>query len=343
MPVPLAEHPDFLAGLDAGDVTQTAVIGKASTPTDAYEPDDTPLPPLGAFLGRCRIRTHMAAGRNSAVFLGDLWDLGLPVAVKVPAPRWRADRPVLAAHLRTEFETLARLSHANVARLWDYRDDPDVPHLATEYVESLTLEHLRVSHGRRLAPRLAVRLALKTLDGLAAAWRIGIAHRDVKPENVLVTPAGEVKVIDWGLSGMIGEELPPTPSVETIRFLGTPAYLPPEMARPNRPFDHRTDVYGLGATLYHAVTGRLPFAYRQATQMVLAHLNEVPVPPFDYVPEPGMFRLSEIILRMMAKDPSDRFDRPDELREELGRVLCETTGGHSKSLRSRPTTACGAP
>jgi eukaryotic-like serine/threonine-protein kinase len=335
MPALLADHPDFLAGLEAADVTQTAVIGQASTPTDAREPDDTPLPPLGAFLGRCRIRTHMAAGRNSAVFLGDLWDLGLPVAVKVLAPRRRADRPVLAAHLRTEFETLSRLSHANVARLWDYRDDPEVPHLATEYVDSLTLEHLRVSHGGRLAPRLALRIVLKALDALAAAWRLGIAHRDVKPDNILVTPHGEVKVIDWGMSGVIGEELPPAPSADTVRFLGTPAYLPPEMARPNRPFDHRTDVYGLGATLYHAVTGRLPFAYRKATQMVLAHLHESPVPPLDYVPEPGMLRLSEIILRMMAKAPADRFDRPDELREELTRALAETSGGYSKAIRMR--------
>jgi eukaryotic-like serine/threonine-protein kinase len=333
MPATLVEHPDFLAGLDADDGMQTAVLGNASTPVDAYEPDDTPLPPLGSFLGRCRIRTHMAAGRNSAVFLGDLWDLGLPVAVKVPAPRWRADRPVLAAHLRAEFEALARLSHANVARLWDYRDDPDIPHLATEYVDSLTLDHLRISHGRRIAPRLAVRLALKTLDALAAAWRIGIVHRDVKPDNILVTPHGEVKVIDWGMSGVMGAELPVSPSAETVRFLGTPAYLPPEMARPNRPFDHRTDVYGLGATLYHVVTGRLPFAHRTGTQMVLAHLRETPVPPVDYLQAPGMLRLSEVILRMMAKDPGDRFDRPDELREELSRTLAETTTRPGRALR----------
>jgi eukaryotic-like serine/threonine-protein kinase len=334
--MPAAADPtDFLAGLDATDVTQTAVIGQSSTPTDAHEPDDTPLPPLGAFLGRCRIRTHMAAGRNSAVYLGELWDLGVPVAVKVPAPRRRADRPVLIAHLRTEFHALARLTHANVARLWDYRDDSEVPHLATEYVDSLTLEHLRVSHGGRITPRLAVRVALKALDALAAAWRLGIVHRDFKPDNVLVTPHGEVKVIDWGMSGSIGEELPPAPSADTVRFLGTPAYLPPEMARPNRPFDHRTDVYGLGATLYHAVTGRLPFAYRKPTQMVLAHLNEMPVPPFDHVHEPGMLRLSEVILRMMAKAPADRFDRPEELRAELTRVLTETSGGNSKAIRVR--------
>jgi serine/threonine-protein kinase len=142
-------------------------------------------------------------------------------------------------------------------------------------------------------------------------------------------------VIDWGMAGEIGEELPEAPSADTIRFLGSPAYLPPEMARPNRPFDHRTDMYGLGATLYHAVTGRLPFAHKKPTQMVLAHLTETPVPPFDYVQEPGMLRLTEVILRLMAKSPADRFDRPDDLREELSRALAETGGGHAKLARAR--------
>lgn len=326
-----ADHPDVPAELDAADVMQTAVVGQASTVGgDTAEPDDVPLPPLGAFLGRCRLKTHMAAGRNSAVYLGELWDLRLPVAVKVLAPRRRGDRAVLAGHLRAEFRTLARLGHAGVARLWDYRDDPEMPHLATEYVDSLTLEQLRAGHGGRISARLAVRVALKALDALAAAWRLGIAHRDVKPDNLLVTPGGDVKVIDWGMSADVGEELPAAPSADTVRFVGTPAYLPPEMARPNRPFDHRTDMYGLGATIYHAVTGRLPFPYRKPTQMVLAHLYEMPVPAFDHVQEPGMLRLSEILLRMMAKSPADRYDRPDELREELTRALSENGAGHSR-------------
>ena len=88
-----AEQPDYLSHLGDADVTQTIVIGRSTTIPDAAEPDDAVLPPLGAFLGRCRLRTHMAAGRNSAVYLGELWDLRIPVAVKVIAPRRRGDRP----------------------------------------------------------------------------------------------------------------------------------------------------------------------------------------------------------------------------------------------------------
>ncbi len=321
-----------LSDLDDGDVTQTAVLGRDPTPVDTR--DEVPLPPIGSFLGRCRLRAHIAAGRNSAVYLGDLWDLRLPVAVKVLAPRRAGDRAVLAAHLQNEFATLARLNHANIVRLWDYRDDPDQPHLATEFVDCLTLEQLRLKHGGRIKARLAIRIGLKALEGLSAAWRLGIVHRDVKPDNLLFTPGGEVKVIDWGLSGHLGEELPLAPSADTIRFIGTPAYLPPEMAR-GKHFDHRTDVYGLGAALYHAVTGRLPFDYRKATQMILAHMSECPIPPFDYVQEPGMLRLTDVILRMMAKSPADRFDKPDELREELTRALSEDSTGNSKFVRVR--------
>jgi serine/threonine protein kinase len=336
MPAPAVAPHDFPAELDAADVTQTAVVGKASTVADAQEPDDVALPSLGSFLGRCRIKTHMAAGRNSAIFLGELWDLRLPVAIKVLAPRRRGDRPILANHLRTEFQTLSRLSHANVARLWDYRDDAEMPHLATEYVDCLTLENLRTSHGGRISLRLAMRVALKTLDALASAWRLGIAHRDVKPENLLVTPHGDVKVIDWGMAGMIGAEMAHSASSDTIRFMGTPAYLPPELARPNLPFDHRTDMYSLGATIYHAVTGRLPFVHRKPTAMVLAHMYETPVPPYDLVQEPGMLRLSDLVLRLMSKKPSDRFDKPDDLRAELSQVMAEaTTGNSSRFIRMR--------
>lgn len=332
-PDPVVDR-DLPADLDETDVTQTAVVGR--DPTPGHEPrDEVDLPPVGAFLGRCRLRAHMASGRNSAVFLGELWDLRLPVAVKVLAPRRAADRPALAAHLRAEFAALSRLTHANVARLWDYGDDPDQPHLATEYVDSLTVEQLRVKHGGRISTKLTVRIALKALDGLMSAWRIGLVHRDVKPDNLLFTPGGEVKVIDWGLSGLMGEEAPAAPPADTLRFIGTPAYLPPEMARPGKPFDHRTDMYGLGASLYHAVTGRLPFDYRKPTQMILAHLNEAPVPPFDYVQEPGMLRLTEIILRMLAKAPADRYDRPEELRDELTKALSEDATGNSKFIRVR--------
>lgn len=320
-------------GIEGDDITATIVLSSASTYRDFDEPDDIPLPPLGAFLGRCQVHTHMAAGRNSAVYRGELWDLRLPVAVKVLHPRRRMDRPALAAHLRNEFQILSQLHHHGIARLWDYRDDPDQPHLATEYVESVTLERLRNEHGGRITTKLIARIAAKTLEALICAWRQGFVHRDIKPENILFTPDGHVKLIDWGLAGLVGEELPKGPTIDANRFLGSPAYIAPETAIKNRPFDFRTDIYSLGATMYHVVTGRLPFNMRTPQQMVLAHIEKTPVPPFDFVQEQGMLRLSEVILRMMSKDPKDRYNQPEELYDELMRVQTEDSSGNSRFMR----------
>lgn len=319
--------------LDSQDVTSTAVLSSAETVPDIKLP--VTLPPVGAYLGRCVLRTHMAAGSNSAVFLGELWDLKVPVAVKVLAPREHAFRSTLAAHLRNEFEVLCRLSHNSIARLWDYRDDLEQPHLATEYVHSLTLDQLRIKHGGRVSVKLALRIALKIVDGLTSAWKMGVVHRDIKPENLLFTPDGNVKIIDWGLAGTVGHELPSTEIVETTRFIGTPAYLAPESARSNQAFDHRTDIYSLGATIYHLVTGKLAFDHAKATKMILAHLNDPLVPAFDHVQEPGMLRLSETLSRMMEKKPEDRYIDPDDLRDDLLRAMSEDSSGNSKFIRIR--------
>lgn len=319
--------------LDSQDVNSTAVLSSAETLPDIHF--TVSLPPVGAYLGRCVLRAHMAAGSNSAVFLGELWDLKVPVAVKVLAPRDPAFRSTLATHLRNEFEVLCKLSHSCIARLWDYRDDHEQPHLATEYVHSLTLDQLRIKHGGRVSVKLGLRIALKIVDGLTAAWKQGLVHRDIKPENLLFTPDGNVKIIDWGLAGLVGHELPSTEITEPTRFIGTPAYIAPESARTNRAFDHRTDIYSLGATIYHLVTGKLPFDHAKATKMILAHLHDPLTPAFDHVQEPGMLRLSETLSRMMEKNPEDRYHDPEELRDDLTRAISEDSGGNSKFIRMR--------
>ncbi len=325
---------DYLCELDAtGDVQATLILGAASTLADAKEQLDVQLPALGSYLGRCRIHTLMAVNNNSVVYRGELCDMEIPVAVKVVTPRRAIDRPALVTHLRNEFDVLRRLAHGNVARLWDYKDDLVLPFLATEYADSLTLGQLRQNHDGRLRPKFAVQLILKVLDALIDAWRCGIVHRDVKPENILVLRDGCVKLVDWGLAGWIGMEQPWTNTAERIRFVGTPAYMAPEMAQRVPHFDHRTDIYSLGATLYHIVTGRLPFQARKPTQMILAHLHETPLPPVDFVHEPGLLRLSEIIMRMLAKDPADRYADPEELRIELLQARSEIASGHTRFVR----------
>jgi eukaryotic-like serine/threonine-protein kinase len=316
--------------------SQTPVVANASTLHDfRIQPDQVNLPPVGAFLGRCKLQTLMASGTNSAVYRGELWDLGIDVAVKVLAPRHEQDRPILAQHLRNEFDILRRLQHSSIIRLWDYRPDPDQPHVATEYCDSITLDKLMINHGGRLTIRFAVRLVIKILDGLTAAWKLGVAHRDLQPKNILVLPDGSVKIIDWGLAGWIGEEDIRCTTEEMLRYVGGPTYLAPEMIGSNKSFDHRTDMYGLGATMYHLVTGQPPYPIyaddkRPTLGVMLGHKEREPVPPYELVHELGILRFSEVIHRMLSKDPEDRIANPEELKEDLYRILADDSSIRSK-------------
>jgi serine/threonine protein kinase len=275
------------------------------------------IPEVGSRLGRCVLHTFMAAGRNSIVFLGSLAGLDLPVAVKILAPRRQEDRPYLLDHLRNEFRLLSRLNHPNIARLWDYQDDEECSYLATEYVESLTLTQLMVSHGGKLHPKLATRIVIKVLDALQTAWRLGYIHRDIKPDNVLFTPDGEVKVIDWGLAGEIGQNARRSSSV-----VGSPAYMAPETVYLDDTFDHRSDIYSLGATLYQLVTGQVPFDCHTPARMLEAHRLLLPTPLSRIVGAPGIERLSLIVQRMLAKSAADRYSIAHELRNDLANYDC---------------------
>src|SRR5262249_5899617 len=150
-------------------------------------------------------------------------------------------------------------------------------------------------------------------------WREGVVHRDIKPENILLAVDGSAKLIDFGLAVQRDRgDLEDCVEMSTPR-VGTVAYFAPEQARNAATVDHRADIYSLGATLYHALTGRLPFVGTTAEQMILRHLEEEPVPPRDVVPDLPM-SLSTLIVRMMAKNPKARFANAHALLAALAEV-----------------------
>lgn len=311
----------------AADLLTTTIATQISlTPVDDRHrctPESSPMPEVGTILlNRWRLLAWAGLGSANVVFRGEHAEMPLAVAIKIVNRLQYHDRALVISHLRNEAQMLARLRHPNLARLWDFHEDGEFPFLITDFIDGRTLRQV-IGLERRLDPRWAIRAAIHIVGALGDVWREGIIHRDVKPENIVLCVDGTAKLIDFGLAMRRGME---SPVVHGARLesprVGTVAYLAPEQARNSAAVDHRADIYSLGATLYHAVTGRLPFLGNNATQVILRHIEDEPVPPKAIVP--GMHEaFSDLILRMMAKRPHDRFHDADELLATLEDVQTE--------------------
>jgi hypothetical protein len=281
----------------------------------ARAPAGEPAPAMcvlvpGQILGRCLITGRIAQGSYGVVYRGLHRTLNVAVAVKVLHPDL-LDRDAAGSQFRTEAMLLARLNHPNIVRLWDFDDTVIPPYLVLEYVEGQNVADL-IRRDGALPPATAVRVAQQVVDGLEAASYLGIVHRDVKPANILLTRDGQAKLADLGLAAVAGRTRPDAPVV----MAGTVAYLAPEQASGSSAADLRADVYSLGATLYHMLTGRLPFDGRSALDVLLKHAREPVVPPDALSPAVSP-ALSAVVVRMLAKDPADRFATYGQLRETL--------------------------
>jgi serine/threonine protein kinase len=289
--------------------------------TPPVEEPDLELPGIGSVLGNYELVAQLGRGTTSVVFEGRHRKLQIPVAVKLLHHDALANSPQLRSLLVSEAILLARLNHPQIVRVWDLDDEGPFPYLVLEFVRGRTLAELIHSQGPVPAP-YAFAIIRQAVEGLAEAHKLGIVHRDVKPGNLLLGHDGVVKVADLGLAMVIGERLSRQAAGDREETLpaGTAAYLAPEQARDPSKVDFRADIYSLGATLYHALTGRLPFEGRSPMEVIRKQLTEAPVPPRQRVPELSE-ESSELIIRMLAKEPSDRFDSYEDLRVALARAV----------------------
>jgi serine/threonine protein kinase len=277
--------------------------------------------PVSSVFGKYEIFALIGRGSTSIVYEGRHRKLKIPVAVKVLHRDALTNSPALLDQLVSEAILLAKLNHPHVVRLWDLDDDGPAPYLVLEYVAGTTLSELIDRKGPVPIP-FAFAIIRQAVEGLAEAHKLGIVHRDVKPGNLLIGRDGTVKVADLGLAMVVGDRLTRQALTHTTETLpaGTAAYLAPEQARDPGTVDFRADLYSIGATLYHAVTGRFPFEGRTAMQVILRHLHEQPADPREHAPELSA-ESAELILRLLAKDPRERFEGYDELRMSLARVV----------------------
>ncbi len=237
-------------------------------------------------------------------------------AIKLLLPEFAA-KPEIVIRFGREAATASRIHHPNVVDVYDvHRTADGTPYIVCEYLKGCELGTLLGEDGKQ-DPDLAVRIARQICDGLAAAHEAGVVHRDMKPENVFLV--GELsnplaKIIDFGISKITD----PNESNKLTRtgfVMGTPAYMPPEQAKGGH-VDHRTDVYGIGAILYRALTGHAPFEGDDAGALLAAVLTQEPRRPRTLDPTiPESLEL--IIERAMAKNPDDRYQSVEAMGAEL--------------------------
>jgi eukaryotic-like serine/threonine-protein kinase len=244
---------------------------------------------------------YRAVRRIDAGGMGEIWEaddtlLGRRVAVKVLAEELAGDRAAVR-RFRREARATAKLAHPNVTRVFDFVDG-EAPFLVLELLEGQTLAS-RLRRGGAIPPVEATRIAAAVADGLDVAHRGGIIHRDVKPSNIMLTPDGDVKVMDFGIAAAWEVH-----STTGQQLLATASYVAPERVAGGRA-SPAADIYSLGVVLYEMLTGRPPFLAGTAEQIIRAHLETPPRPVRSLAPwvPPGIAAACEAAL---AKDPADR-------------------------------------
>jgi serine/threonine-protein kinase len=280
--------------------------------TPRIEPMDTTLarPPIGQLLdGRYRVESLIARGGMATVYLGTDTRLDRTVALKIMHAELANDEDFVRRFVG-EARSVAQLSHPNVVTVYDQGADGHILYLAMEYVPGRTLRDLLNSRGR-LSPREALDIMAGVLGGLAAAHDAGIAHRDVKPENVLLNDSGAVKVADFGLARLLAG----VSQTKSGMIIGTAAYLAPEQVA-GGVADARTDVYAAGVMLFELLTGRQPHTGDTPLAVAYKHVNEVVPPPSSAVPglPPA---LDALVALATSRDPGLR---PGDAGQFLGAV-----------------------
>jgi serine/threonine-protein kinase len=224
------------------------------------------------------------------------------------------------ARFRREAQSAASLNHPSIVAVYDTGEDMvgslPVPYIVMEFVDGRTLRDL-LRDDRRLLPERAAEITDGVLRALDYSHRNGIVHRDIKPGNVMLTRAGDVKVMDFGIARAVSDSQ--LTMTQTAQVIGTAQYLSPEQARGER-VDARSDLYSTGCLLYELLTGRPPFTGDSPVAIAYQHVKEEPVPPSQLDPEVPPWA-DAIVLKAMQKDPADRYQSAGEMRNDIQRAL----------------------
>lgn len=269
-------------------------------------------------LGEFRLKRKLGAGGMGDVYLAEQESLDRKVAIKTLKKKYASD-PNFVERFYREAKAMAKLDHPNVVRCYAVGEDHGFHYVAIEYIDGKSMQDW-MDQLKRLSVGDATLIILACLDALSHAHESKLIHRDIKPDNILVTSKGVVKVADLGLAKAVDEDNSMT---QSGTGLGTPLYMPPEQARNAKHVDHRTDIYALGSTYYNFLTGKFPFRGDTALELIMAKESgkfESVRKLNPEVPE----KIDLMIEKMMAKNPDHRFKSCAEIMEMLEELELES-------------------
>lgn len=287
----------------------------------------------GAELGGCRLERALGHGATSTVYLGRHLLLDVRVAVKVfnaSSAQWSEEN--LRRFIRGA-RAAAQVEHPNLAGLLNAGREGEFYFLVQRYIEGETLKS-RIEAATRLDEASVLRLLRQIAAGLSAMHAIGIIHRDVKPANIILATSGEAVLTDFGLARAAGWS---DISSET-GMVGTPFYMSPEQCT-GQAVDARADLYSLGASGYHAATGRPPFVGDTPVDVIRGHTQEIPPWPQDLAPALSG-DLAQALMKLLAKSPDQRYASAEELIRALDRIGPAVAVSPPSPSRRRP--GCGS-
>ncbi len=293
-------------------------------------------PTPGSIFGDYEILESLGEGGMGCVFRACHLPLQRDVALKVLADRFASDESYRLRFV-TEARAVARLNHPNIVQVYDFGSVGTTTYLAMELVRGASVGDFIKRNGR-FAEREAIAIVRQACVALGVAHAARIIHRDVKPDNLILSDSGVVKLVDLGLAKSLSDDQNLT---QTGVVSGTPHYISPEQIAGLKDIDGRADIYSLGATLFHMVTGRTPFQGSSPMVVVAKHLHEEPEDPRAVVP--GLSEgICAVIRKMMARDRDQRYPDVQVVDEALGLVEAEdapvSTGAVSAAVTVQERT-----
>lgn len=303
------------ANLAAGTEIKTGELGPEGT--QVVKPAPVPAPSLeeiAKLFPQLEILEILGRGGMGAVYKARQPRLDRFVALKIIAAERKTD-PQFAERFEREARTLARLHHPNIVAIHEFGETGGNFYLLMEFVDGLTLRQMLQT--RKLTPEEALAIVPKICEALQYAHQQGVVHRDIKPENILLDKTGQVKIADFGIAKMIGEQ-PQAGLTQEQQVMGTPHYMAPEQVERPKTVDHRADIYSLGVVLYEMLTGELPLGkFAPPSRKVRVDV-----------------RLDEVVLHALEKEPDRRYQQAQQVKTDVEAIRSDP--GQPQLLAAAP-------